>query len=80
MTSRRSAMAEAPNTITSSAPSRSTSWMALASAACSCGTRRSAMMLAPAGASRSAVILSVFSITLSGKPGSNVETMPTFLI
>ena len=30
----------------------------------SCGTRRSATMLAPAGASRSAVIFSVFSITL----------------
>ena len=45
--------------------------------ACSCGTRRSAMMLAPAGASRSAVTFSVFSTTLSARPGSSVETTPT---
>ena len=67
ITSRRSAMAEAPNTITSSAPSRSTSSIALASAPCSCGTRRSATMRAPAGARRSSVTPSVLSITLVGK-------------
>ena len=44
--------------------------------ACSCGTRRSATITAPAGASRSSVILSVLSITLVASPGSRVETMP----
>ena len=70
MTSRRSAIAEAPNTMTSSAPALSTSSSARASARCSCGTRRSATILAPAGASRSAVTLSVFSITLSRAPAA----------
>ena len=79
ITSRRSAIAEAPNTITSSAPSRSTSAIAARSLPSSCTTRRSATMLAPAGASRSCVIFRVLSITLSDRPGSNVETMPTFL-
>ena len=55
----------------------STSSIACASARCSCGTRRSATMLAPAGASRSAVTCSVFSITLVARPGSSVETTPT---
>ena len=36
--------------------------------ACSCGTRRSATMLAPAGASRASVTRKVFSTTLVGKP------------
>ena len=54
--------------------------MAFASAACSCGTRRSAMIDAPAGASRSMVTLSVFSTTLAASPGSNVETTPIFFI
>ena len=67
ITSRRSAMAEAPNTITSSAPALSTSSMARASAACSCGTRRSATMVAPAGAMRAAVILRVLSTTFGDK-------------
>ena len=58
----------------------STSSSALASARCSCGTRRSATMLAPAGASRSSVTCSVFSITLSARPGSRVETTPTLRI
>ena len=80
ITSRRSAMAEAPNTITSSAPSASNSLIAAASAFSSCGTRRSAMMVAPAGASRSAVTRSVLSITFDASPGSRVETMPTRLI
>ena len=79
ITSRRSAMAEAPNTMTSSAPALSTSSIARASAACSCGTRRSAMMDAPAGAMRVAVILSVFSTTFGARPGSSVETMPILL-
>ena len=39
----------------------------------SCGTRRSATIVAPAGASRSCVTLRVFSITLSARPGSSVE-------
>ena len=80
MTSRRSAMAEAPNTMTSSAPALRTSSMAPASAACSCGTRFSATMVAPAGAMRAAVIFSVLSTTFGARPGSKVETMPTFLI
>ena len=80
ITSRRSAMAEAPNTTTSSAPSFSTSSTALATAPCSCGTRRSATMLAPAGASRASVTRKVFSTTLVASPGSRVETTPTFLI
>ena len=77
ITSRRSAIAEAPNTTTISAPALSTSSSALASALVSCGTRRSATIVAPAGASRSAVTFRVFSITLSASPGSTVETMPT---
>ena len=80
ITSRRSAIAEAPNTITSSAPSPSNSLIAAASAASSCGTRRSAMMAAPAGASRSAVTRRVFSITFGASPGSRVETTPTRLM
>ena len=80
ITSRRSAIAEAPNTITSSAPSPSNSLIAAASAASSCGTRRSAMMVAPAGASRSAVTRRVFSTTFGASPGSKVETMPTRLM
>ena len=80
ITSRRSAMADAPNTTTSSAPAFSTSSIALATAPCSCGTRRSATMVAPAGASRASVTRSVFSTTLVARPGSSVETMPTFLI
>ena len=62
--------------MTSSAPSASRSLIAAASAASSCGTRRSAMMLAPAGASRSAVTRRVFSITLGASPGRMVETTP----
>ena len=62
------------------APAASVSSKALASAAASCGTRRSAMMLAPAGANRSAVTRKVFSITLSARPGSTVEMTPTRLI
>ena len=77
ITSRRSAMAEAPNTITSSAPSRSTSSSAFASASFSCGMRRSATIIAPAGASRSAVTRMVFSMTLVARPGSMVEITPT---
>ncbi len=80
ITSRRSAIAEAPNTMTSSAPRPSNSFIAAASAVSSCGTRRSATMEAPAGASRSAVTRSVFSITLAASPGSRVETTPTFLM
>ena len=80
ITSRRSAMAEAPNTTTSSAPSFRTSSTALASAPCSCGTRRSATILAPAGASRASVTRSVLSTTFAASPGSSVETTPTFLI
>ena len=80
ITSRRSAIAEAPNTITSSAPRPSNSLIDAASAASSCGTRRSAMMVAPAGASRSAVTRRVFSITFGASPGSKVETMPTRLM
>ena len=38
--------------------------------ACSCGTRRSATIAAPAGASRSSVTRSVFSTTLVASPGS----------
>ena len=45
ITSRRSAIAEAPNTITSSAPAPSTSSIALASARWSCDTRRSATIM-----------------------------------
>ena len=77
ITSRRSAMADAPNTMASSAPALSTSSRARASAARSCGTRRSATMLAPAGAKRSAVIFRVFSITFGASPGSSVDTTPT---
>ena len=78
MTSRRSAIAEAPNTMTSSAPCVAAPRRARsASAAVSCGTRRSATIVAPAGASRSAVTRSVFSITLSARPGSMVEITPT---
>ena len=77
ITSRVSAIAEAPNTMTSSAPASSTSPSAAASARVSCGTRRSATIAAPAGAMRSAVMRSVFSITLSARPGSTVETMPS---
>ena len=77
ITSRRSAMADAPKTMTISAPCLSTSSSARASACGSCGTRRSATIAAPAGASRSAVILSVLSITFAESPGSTVETMPT---
>ncbi len=80
ITSRRSAIAEAPNTITSSAPSPSSSVIAAASFLRSCGTRRSAMMVAPAGASRSAVTRSVLSTTFGESPGSRVETTPTRLI
>ncbi len=76
MTSRRSAMADAPNTITSSAPAARTSSMAFASAAFACGTRFSATMVAPAGAIRACVILSVLSTTLGDRPGSSVETTP----
>ena len=72
-----SAIAEAPNTTTISAPALSTSSSALASALVSCGTRFSATIIAPAGASRSAVTFRVFSITLSARPGSTVEMMPT---
>jgi hypothetical protein len=50
--------------------------MARASARCSCGTRRSATMPAPAGAKRSSVTFKVFSMTLPGRPGSSVETTP----
>ena len=49
ITSRRSAIADAPNTTTSSAPAFSTSSIAFATRACSCGTRRSATI---AGAGR----------------------------
>ena len=77
ITSRVSAIAEAPNTTTISAPALSTSSSALASALVSCGTRRSATIVAFAGASRSAVTFRVFSITLSASPGSSVEMMPT---
>ncbi|MGY4293862.1 hypothetical protein ACVWXN_001957 [Bradyrhizobium sp. i1.4.4] len=80
MTSRRSAIADAPNTMTSSAPSPSNSLIAADSARSSCCTRRSAMMLAPAGASRSAVTRSVLSITFDERPGSSVETTPTRLM
>ena len=80
ITSRRSAIADAPNTITSSAPSPSNSLIAAFSAVSSCGTRRSAMMVAPAGASRSAVTRRVFSTTFDASPGSRVETMPTRLM
>ena len=73
-------MAEAPNTMTSSAPAARTSSMARASAACSCGTRFSATMVAPAGAMRASVIRKVLSMTFGASPGSSVETMPTFLI
>ncbi len=76
ITSRRSAIAEAPNTMTSSAPASSTSPIALASARCSCGTRRSATILAPAGSIRSAVTFRVLSTTLPASPGSKVDTMP----
>ena len=38
------------------------------------------MMVAPAGASRSAVTRKVFSITFGASPGSKVETTPTCLI
>ena len=41
-----------------------------ASAACSCGTRRSAMIAAPAGASRSAVTCSVLSTTFGASPAA----------
>ena len=77
ITSRRSAIAEAPNTMANSAPALSTSSSARASAARSCGTRRSATMVAPAGAKRSAVIFKVFSITFGARPGSSVDTTPT---
>ena len=80
ITSRRSAIADAPNTITSSAPRPSNSLIAAFSAVSSCGTRRSAMMVAPAGASRSAVTRRVFSTTFGASPGSRVETMPTRLM
>ena len=80
ITSRRSAIADAPNTITSSAPRPSNSLIAAFSAVSSCGTRRSAMMVAPAGASRSAVTRKVFSTTFGASPGSKVETMPTRLM
>ena len=76
ITSRRSAMAEAPNTMTSSAPAPSTSSMARASARCSCGTRRSATIVAAAGARRSCVTFKVLSITLLASPGNTVETTP----
>ena len=49
---------------------------AFANAACSCGTRFSATIDAPAGAMRVAVILRVFSTTFGAKPGSKVDTMP----
>ena len=77
ITSRLSAIAEAPNTMTSSAPDLSTSWSARVSAAVSCGTRRSATIVACAGARRSSVTRSVLSITLSARPGSRVEITPT---
>ena len=79
ITSRRSAIADAPNTITSSAPRPSNSLIAADSAASSCGTRRSAMMAAPVGANRSDVTRKVFSTTFDASPGSKVETTPTRL-
>ena len=80
ITSRRSAIADAPNTMTSSAPAASSSSMAAANARCSCATRRSAIIVAPAGARRSCVTFSVFSMTFGASPGSRVETTPTFLM
>ena len=71
MTSRRSAIAEAPNTIASSAPALSTSSSARATGSRSCGTRRSATIVAPAGASRSAVIFKRLLDDFAGKPGQN---------
>ena len=73
-------MADAPNTRTSSAPSPSTSSIALASAFCSWGTRRSATIPAPAGFRRSSVTFNVFSMTLVARPGRTVETTPTLRI
>ena len=46
----------------------------------SCEMRFSALILAPAGARRSAVTCNVFSTTLFARPGSSVETTPTFLM
>ena len=80
ITSRRSAIADAPNTITSSAPRPSNSLIEAARSVSSCCTRRSAMMVAPAGANRSAVTRKVFSITFGDSPGSKVETTPTRLM
>ena len=74
-------MAEAPNTITISTLSRARiSAIAAASAVSSCGTRFSTTILAPAGASRSAVTRSVLSITFGASPGRMVETTPTRLM
>ena len=80
ITSRRSAMADAPNTMTSSAPCLNSSLIAAVNSFSSCAMRFSAMIFAPAGASRSAVTCSVFSTTFFARPGSSVETMPTFLM
>ena len=54
--------------------------VAAASAVSSCGTRFSTTILAPAGASRSAVTRSVLSITFCASPGRMVETTPTRLM
>ena len=81
MTSRRSAIAEAPNTMTSSAPLVEhlveRARRAPRSRAARAAPRRSSRR---AGASRSAVTRSVFSITLSASPGSTVEMTPTLRI
>ena len=80
MTSRRSAIAEAPNTITSSAPRPSNSLIDAARSASSCGTRRSAMMLAPAGREPLRRHAQRLVDHFGASPGSRVETTPTFLI
>ena len=69
MTSRRSAIAEAPNTMTSSAPCSSTSSSARASAAARAAPGARRRSSAPAGASRSAVILQCLVDHLSAKAG-----------
>lgn len=76
MTSRRSAMAEAPKTRTRSLAG-ATSRSAAVSAAAAWGMRRSTVIAAPAGARRSVVTRSVLSMTLSASPGSSVEITAT---
>ena len=77
ITSRRSAMAEAPKTTINSASDAPSATSSCVSAPASCGTRASRTMAASAGASRSPSTSSVFLTTEGLSPGSSVETTAT---